>query len=80
MCYILLTNLYYAFVIQKLERELGIKVSSFPELNLLALQFFRYNPEYMDRELTGEEIFKILMERDKDLLTKLYEGTYEEEK
>jgi hypothetical protein len=46
----------------------------------LALQFFRYNPEYMDRELTGEEIFKILMERDKDLLTKLYEGTYEEEK
>jgi hypothetical protein len=46
----------------------------------LALQFFRDNPEYMDRELTGEEIFKILMERDKDLLTKLYEGTYEEEK
>ena len=67
------------FVIQKLERELGIKVSSFPELNLLALQFFRDNPEYMDKELTGEEIFKILMERDKDLLTKLYEGTYEEE-
>jgi hypothetical protein len=32
----------------------------------------------MDQELTGEEIFKILMERDKDLLTKLYEGTYEE--
>ena len=70
---------YYAIVIQKLERELGIKVSSFPELGLLALQFFRDNPEYMDKELTGEEIFKILMERDKDLLTKLYEGTYEEE-
>ena len=33
----------------------------------------------MDQELTGEQIFKILMERDKDLLTKLYEGTYEEE-
>jgi hypothetical protein len=69
---------YYAIVIQKLERELGIKVSSFPELGLMALQFFRDNPEYMDRELTGEEVFKILMERDKDLLTKLYEGTYEE--
>ena len=66
------------FVIQKLERELGIKVSSFPELGLLALEFFRDNPEYMDKELTGEEIFKILMERDKDLLTKLYEGAYEE--
>jgi hypothetical protein len=70
---------YYAIVIQKLERELGIKVSSFPELDLLALQFFRDNPEYTDQELTGEEIFKLLMERDRDLLTKLYEGTYEEE-
>jgi hypothetical protein len=70
---------YYAIVIQKLERELGIKVSSFPELDLLALEFFRDNPEYMDKELTGEEIFRMLVERDKDLLTKLYEGTYEEE-
>jgi hypothetical protein len=70
---------YYAIVIQKLERELGIKVSSFPELNLMALQFVQDNPEYMDRELTGEEIFKILMERDKDLLTKIYEGTDKEE-
>jgi hypothetical protein len=69
---------YYAIVIQKLERELGIKVSSFPELDLLALQFFRDNPEYTNQELTGEEIFKILMERDRDLLTKLYDGTYEE--
>ena len=43
------------------------------------LQFFQDNPEYMDQELTGEEIFKILMERDSDLLTKLYEVKYEEE-
>jgi hypothetical protein len=71
---------YYAIVIQKLERELGIKVSSFPELGLLALQFFQNSPEYMDKELTSEEIFRMLMERDKDLLTKLYEGTYEEGK
>ena len=69
---------YYAIVIQRLEHELGIKVSSFPELGLLALQFFQDNPEYMDKELTGEEIFRMLMERDKDLLTKLYEGAYEE--
>jgi hypothetical protein len=69
---------YYAIVIQKLERELGIKVSSFPELDLMALQFFIEDSKYMDQELTGEEIFKILMERDNDLLTKLYEGTYEE--
>jgi hypothetical protein len=30
---------YYAIVIQKLERELRIKVSSFPELKLMALNF-----------------------------------------
>jgi hypothetical protein len=53
---------YYAIVIQTLERELGIKVSSFPELNLLALQFVQDNPEYMDKELAGEEIFRMLME------------------
>lgn len=31
---------YFAIVIQKLERELGIKVSSFPELSLMTLQSF----------------------------------------
>jgi hypothetical protein len=70
---------YYAIVIQKLERELGIKVSSFPELNLMALQFFQDNPEQMPEEMTADEILNMLLERDKDLLTKLYEGTYEEE-
>ena len=63
---------YYAIVIQKLERELGIKVSSFPELNLLALEFFRENPEQLPDEMTADEIFNMLLERDKDLLTKLY--------
>jgi hypothetical protein len=39
---------YYAIVIQMLERELGIKVSNFPGLDLLALQFFQDNPEYVE--------------------------------
>ena len=29
--------------------------------------------------MTADEIVNTLLERDKDLLTKLYEGTYEEE-
>jgi hypothetical protein len=71
---------YYAIVIQKLERELGIKVSSFPEINLLALKFFKEHPEQLsEEEMTADEILNMLPERDKDLLTKLYEGTYEEE-
>jgi hypothetical protein len=70
---------YYAIVIQKLERELGIKISSFPELDLLALQFFREHQEQLPEEMTADEILNMLLERDKDILTKLYEGTYEEE-
>jgi hypothetical protein len=38
---------YYAIVIQKLEHELGIKVSSFPEIDLLALESFREHPEQL---------------------------------
>jgi hypothetical protein len=70
---------YYAIVIQKLEHELGIKVSSFPEIDLLALESFREHPEQLPDEMTADEILNMLLERDKDLLTKLHEGTYEEE-
>ena len=72
---------YYALVIQKLEHELGIKLSNFPEIGLLALQFFRKHPEQLpEEEMTADEVLNMLLERDRDLLTKLYEGTYEEEK
>jgi len=64
---------YYALVIQKLEHELGIKLSNFPEIGLLALQFFRKHPEqFPEEEMTADEILNMLLERDKDLLTKLY--------
>jgi hypothetical protein len=69
---------YYAIVIQKLERELGVKVSSFPELKLMALKFFQENSEHLPEDITGEEVLNMLLERDKDVLTKLYEGKYEE--
>ena len=45
------------------------------------LEFFRKHPEQLpEEEMTADEIVNTLLERDKDLLTKLYEGTYEEEK
>jgi len=44
------------------------------------LEFFRKHPEQLpEEEMTADEIVNTLLERDKDLLTKLYEGTYEEE-
>jgi len=33
-----------------------------------------------EEEMTADEVLNMLLERDRDLLTKLYEGTYEEEK
>jgi hypothetical protein len=69
---------YYAIVIQKLERELGVKVSSFPELKMMALKFFQENSEHLPEDITCEEVLNMLLERDKDVLTKLYDGKYEE--
>jgi hypothetical protein len=70
---------YYAIVIQKLERELGIRLSNFPDVNVLALEFFREHPEQLpEEEMTADQILNMLLERDKDILTKLYEGKYEE--
>ena len=44
------------------------------------LEFFRKHPEQLpEEEMTADEIVNTLLERDKDLLTKLYECTYEEE-
>ena len=44
------------------------------------LEFFRKHPEQLpEEEMTADEIANTLLERDNDLLTKLYEGTYEEE-
>lgn len=34
---------YYAAVIQKLEHELGRKITSFPDLNMMALGYFEDN-------------------------------------
>ena len=44
------------------------------------LEFFRKHPEQLpeEEEMTADEIVNTLLERDKDLLTKLYEGTYED--
>lgn len=44
---------YYAPVIQKLQHELGLKPTDFPELNLSALGFFADNAYYMSDQVKG---------------------------
>ena|SRR6476661_3278868 len=49
---------YYAGVIQKLQHELGIKMTSFPEMNMTVLGFFTNNAEFMSDEMTGDEVIE----------------------
>jgi hypothetical protein len=51
--YLIYQNSLWHCILRQYAFAQGIKVSSFPELDLLALQFFQDNPEYMDQELTG---------------------------
>jgi hypothetical protein len=64
---------YYAAVIQKLQRELGLQISIFPELNLVPLDSFDGNTEFMPEEISEEEAFDLMVERDAEELRKLRE-------
>jgi hypothetical protein len=64
---------YYASVIRKLQKELGLEISSFPDLNLVSLDSFEENPESMSEELSEEELFELMVKRDKEDLKALKE-------
>ena len=63
---------YYASVIQKLQKELGLRISSFPDLGLMAQEDIDDDSECEtnSEEMTGEEILQLLMKRDREFLDK----------
>jgi hypothetical protein len=65
---------YYAWIIYKLQRELGIRAIPLGEVKMLALQFYANNAQPFKSEVKGEEILKTMMERaympDKPIKTK----------
>jgi hypothetical protein len=65
---------YYAWIIYKLERELGIRVVPWGELAALALDFFGKNPKLFKNEVRGEEVLNVMIEKgympDKPIKTK----------
>jgi len=69
---------YYARVIQKLERELGIKVIEFPDLNLEAFED-NDSENIPENEKTEEEQLQMLYEQDRQLLDRYREEGYEDE-
>ena len=62
---------HYAAVIQKLQKELGLKISEFPNLNLEPLDSFGENPE----EISEEEAFELMVQRDAEDLKRLKQET-----
>jgi hypothetical protein len=55
---------YYAWMLYKLHRELGLRATPFKEVKLLALEFYRKNVELLGDEIRGEKVLKVMMERD----------------
>ena len=57
---------YYAAVIKKLEHELGKTVTDFPELRLMALDYYERNRDSFPEDLSGEEVLELMRESDSD--------------
>lgn len=62
---------YYANVIQKLQKELGLQISSFPDLNLPSLDSFEANAESGSEEISEEGLFELMAKRDQEELEAL---------
>jgi hypothetical protein len=68
---------YYAAVIQKLQGELGLTISDFPELRQMALDFLSLpqNRDLVDwaseEEVSGDEILDILIKGDNEFARKI---------
>jgi hypothetical protein len=51
---------YYAWIIHRLERELGIPTTPFREVKMLALEFYGKNPElFKQDEVEGEKMLRL---------------------
>jgi hypothetical protein len=66
---------YYAAVIQKLQGELGVDITPFPELKNLVVDFISQNKELAEwaseEELSGDEILAILLKGDNEFARKI---------
>lgn len=63
---------HYANIIRKLQKELGLEISSFPDLNLESLDSYEETPECMSEEI-GEDLFELMVKRDQEELNSLKE-------
>ena len=59
---------YYASVIQKLQKELGLAISSFPNLGLISQEVDNDDSQYEVNieDMTSEEVLELLNESDRE--------------
>jgi hypothetical protein len=57
---------YYAAVIQKLEHELAKTVTDFPELRLMALDYYERNRDSLPEDLSGDEVLELMRKSDSE--------------
>jgi hypothetical protein len=62
---------YYASVIQKLQKELGLQISSFPDLDLPSLDSSEANAESGSEDISEEELNELMVKRDQEDLKEL---------
>jgi hypothetical protein len=62
---------YYAAVIQKLEHELGVSIHSFDDLKMSALTFYSQHAHELPDDITGDEIFQMMLNSDDKLWKKI---------
>ena len=66
---------YYAAVIQKLQGELGVGITPFPELKNLVVDFISQNKELAEwaseEELSGDVILDLLLKGDNEFARKI---------
>jgi hypothetical protein len=62
---------YYGAVIQKLQRELGKTVTDFPELRLMALDFYEKNRDSLPYDMSGDEVLELMRESDSEFWKKV---------
>ena len=54
---------HYAWLIYKLQRELGIRAIPLWEVRLLGLEFYSKNVEFFGDEVKGEKVLNTMIER-----------------
>jgi hypothetical protein len=65
---------WYAAGIQRFANELHLRIPDFPEVQMLALSFYEDNAEFLKEEMSPQEVFEKMLEKDFEYLREKVEN------